>query len=169
MSTKWSPESWREKPISQVPQYPDDAQEPVISTVDANANAIAWFILKPIPPTRDDLRNLIALAPELKEPLTPLMEREGPINLSRLNLLTDEFPVLKTFTMGRNNPALMRKFAEDYIEADFERVPGIANGNVFGGQDQEFRTPLARRDDIVRAGVEQRIDHFQVSVRSRPH
>lgn len=128
--------------LNQVPEYPDEAQEPVISTVNANTNAIAWFILKPIPPTREDLLNLIAQVPELKEPLTPIMERAGPINLSRLNLLTDEYPVLETFTKGRNNPALMRKFAEDYIEADFERVPGIANGNVFGGQEQEFRVEV---------------------------
>lgn len=129
--------------LNQVSEYPADAKEPVISTVNANTNAIAWFILKPIPPTREDLRNLIAQMPELREPLTPLMEREGPINLSRLNLLTSEFPVLKTFTLGRNNPALMRKFAEDYIEAEFERVPGIANGNVFGGQEQEFRVEVS--------------------------
>ena len=50
--------------------------------------------------------------------------------------------MLKTFTLGRNNPALMRKFAEDYIEAVFERVPGVANGNVFGGQEQEFRVEV---------------------------
>ncbi|MDA1229503.1 MAG: efflux RND transporter permease subunit [Planctomycetota bacterium] len=128
--------------LNQVPEYPDDAREPVISTVNANTNAIAWFILKPIPPTREDLENLIAQAPELREPLKPIMDREGPINLARLNLLTDDYPVLKTFTLGRNNPALMRKFAEDYIEADFERVPGIANGNVFGGQEQEFRVEV---------------------------
>ncbi len=128
--------------LNQVPNYPDDAREPVISTVDANANAIAWFILKPIPPTREDLQNLIAQDPSLREPLAPIMEASGPINLPKLNLLTDRFPVLKTFTMGRNNPALMRKFAEDYIEAAFERVPGIANGNVFGGQEQEFRVEV---------------------------
>jgi HAE1 family hydrophobic/amphiphilic exporter-1 len=128
--------------LNQVPDYPDDAREPVISTVDGNATAIAWFILKPIPPTRDDLRNLIAQHPELEQPLAPLMEGDGPINLPKLNLLTDEYPVLTTFTLGRNNPALMRKFAEDYIEAAFERVPGIANGNVFGGQEQEFRVEV---------------------------
>jgi len=128
--------------LNQVAEYPADAREPVISTVNANTNAIAWFILKPIPPTREDLENLIAQAPELRTPLTPIMEREGPIDLARINLLTDKYPVLKTFTLGRNNPALMRKFAEDYIEADFERVPGIANGNVFGGQEQEFRVEV---------------------------
>jgi HAE1 family hydrophobic/amphiphilic exporter-1 len=55
--------------LNQVAEYPDDAREPVISTVDANANAIAWFILTPIPPTREDLRNLIAQNPELEAPL----------------------------------------------------------------------------------------------------
>lgn len=128
--------------LNQVPNYPDDAREPVISTVNANVNAIAWFILKPIPPTREDLNNLIAQDPSLKEPLAPLMEGTKPINLPKLNLLADQHPVLKTFTMGRNNPALMRKFAEEYIEAVFERVPGVANGNVFGGQEQEFRVEV---------------------------
>lgn len=128
--------------LNQVPNYPDDAREPVISTVDGNATAIAWFILKPIPPSREDLRNLIVQHPELEQPLASLMEGTEPINLPKLNLLTTEYPILKTFTLGRNNPALMRKFAEDYIEAAFERVPGIANGNVFGGQEQEFRVEV---------------------------
>ncbi len=129
--------------LNQVPEYPDDAREPVISTVNANTNAIAWFILKPVPPTREDLNNLIVRHPELKEPLEPLMQAKGPIDLARLNLLVPRFPVLSTFTLGRNNPALMRKFAEDYIEAEFERVPGIANANVFGGQEQEFRVVVS--------------------------
>ena len=129
--------------LNQVSDYPDDAREPVISTVNANVNAIAWFILKPIPPTREDLRNLIVQDPRLRDPLTPLIEGSEPVSLARLNLLADKFPVLKTFTLGRNNPARMRKFAEDTIEAEFERVPGVANGTVFGGQDQEFRVDVS--------------------------
>lgn len=125
--------------LNQVPEYPDDANEPVISTVNANTNAIAWFILKPVPPTHEDLRNLIKLHPELEEPLTPIMQTSGRIDLTQINALVDDHPVLETFVLGRNNPALMKKFAEDFIEAEFERVPGIANANVFGGQEQEFR------------------------------
>lgn len=125
--------------LNQVPDYPDDANEPVISTVNANTNAIAWFILKPVPPTKEDLRNLIALQPELAEPLAAVLAEPEPVNLTRINDLVDEHPVLKTFILGRNDPALMKKFAEDFIEAEFERVPGIANANVFGGQDQECR------------------------------
>lgn len=125
--------------LNQVPDYPDDAREPVISTVDATANAIAWFILQPLPPTHEDLRNLIAVHPELNEPLAPILALPEPVDLPRINRLVPEHPVLETFVLGRNNPALLRKFAEDFIEAEFERVPGIANANVFGGQEEEFR------------------------------
>jgi hydrophobic/amphiphilic exporter-1 (mainly G- bacteria), HAE1 family len=125
--------------LNQVPEYPDDANEPVISTVNANTNAIAWFILKPLPPTHEDLRNLIGLHPEMAAPLADIVDRPGRVELTRINDLVEEYPVLETFVLGRNNPALMKKYAEDFIEAEFERVPGIANANVFGGQDQEFR------------------------------
>jgi len=35
--------------LDQVPRYPDDADKPVIFSSDANASAIAWFILSPLP------------------------------------------------------------------------------------------------------------------------
>ncbi|MGB4708969.1 MAG: efflux RND transporter permease subunit [Fuerstiella sp.] len=125
--------------LNQVPEYPDDASEPVISTVNGNTNAIAWFILKPVAPTKEDLRNLVTQQPELAEPLKPILDSPKPVDLTVINDLAYRHPVLETFVLGRNNPALMKKFAEDFIEAEFERVPGIANANVFGGQEQEFR------------------------------
>ncbi len=33
--------------LNQVPSYPSDVDEPTVSTVGGNANAIAWFIIKP--------------------------------------------------------------------------------------------------------------------------
>ncbi|MCH8163625.1 MAG: efflux RND transporter permease subunit, partial [Proteobacteria bacterium] len=33
--------------LNQVPSYPDDVDEPMISTIGGNARAIAWFIIKP--------------------------------------------------------------------------------------------------------------------------
>jgi hypothetical protein len=114
----------------------------VISTANSGTKAIAWFILKPIPPSREDLRNLIAQDPALRQPLEALMAEPGPISLPKVNLLSEQYPVLRVFTEGRNNPALMRKFAEEYIEAEFERIGGIANANVFGGQEQEFRVEV---------------------------
>src|SRR5581483_12106163 len=34
---------------------------------------------------------------------------------------------------------LMRRFAEDFIEAWFERVPGVSNSNVVGGREDELQ------------------------------
>ena len=34
--------------LNRVPRYPDDAEEPVISTVGGDSRPIAWFIIKPI-------------------------------------------------------------------------------------------------------------------------
>ncbi len=34
--------------LNQVPSYPDDADEPVLATVGGDANAIAWFMIKPM-------------------------------------------------------------------------------------------------------------------------
>ncbi len=147
--------------LNQVPEYPDDANEPVISTVNANTNAIAWFILKPLPPTKEDLANLITLEPELAKPLANIMAAPGPVDLTRINDLVDDHPVLKTFVLGRNNPALMKKFAEDFIEAEFERVPGIANANVFGGQDQEFRI-VVNPSRLAALGVT--VDEFRTAL-----
>ncbi|MEZ6060085.1 MAG: efflux RND transporter permease subunit [Planctomycetaceae bacterium] len=125
--------------LNQVPQYPPDAREPTITSVDANANAVAWFILSPVPPTREDLQNLADQHPELAGPLDGMIRGQERISLVKLNSMVPEFPVLETFSLGRNNPALMRKFAEEFIESAFERVPGIANANVLGGQEQECR------------------------------
>lgn len=33
----------------------------------------------------------------------------------------------------------MRDFAEDYIESRFERVPGVANSNIYGGAEREMQ------------------------------
>lgn len=35
--------------LNRVPFYPEDVEEPVISSVGGNSRAIAWFILKPLP------------------------------------------------------------------------------------------------------------------------
>ncbi|MCI0482517.1 MAG: efflux RND transporter permease subunit, partial [Candidatus Dadabacteria bacterium] len=34
--------------LNQVPDYPDDVEQPVISTTDVGASAMAWFMLKPL-------------------------------------------------------------------------------------------------------------------------
>jgi HAE1 family hydrophobic/amphiphilic exporter-1 len=125
--------------LNQVSEYPEDAKEPVITTVNPNANAIAWFILKPITPTAVDLRAFVALYPELKSDLEPMIQGTVTIELSRLASIARTHPKLNILILGKNDPAKMKKFAEDLIEARFERVTGVANANVLGGREEEFR------------------------------
>ncbi|MFQ5732006.1 MAG: efflux RND transporter permease subunit [Planctomycetaceae bacterium] len=125
--------------LNQVPSYPENVDEPVITTVNPNSNAIAWFILKPLPPEREDLKAFAAAHPEHAELLQPMIDGQRGIDLSVLSGWAKTRPKLKALVTGRNEPAKMRKYAQDVIEARFERVKGIANANVLGGRDQEFR------------------------------
>ena len=128
--------------LNQVPNYPEDAREPVITSVDPNANAIAWFILKPLPPSVEQLESFTQKYPHLAEVLSPFIQGEEKIDISEISRLSRTHAELRVFIEGKHDPAKLRKFAEDVIEARFERVPGIANSNVYGGQEQEFRIIL---------------------------
>ncbi|MDX1433967.1 MAG: efflux RND transporter permease subunit [Gammaproteobacteria bacterium] len=43
--------------LNRVPRYPDDADEPVISTVGGRSRAVAWFIAKPLPGNTRDIQS----------------------------------------------------------------------------------------------------------------
>ena len=92
--------------LNQVKEYPDEVDEPVISSADTRGNAMAWFIFEPL---------------------------EGnPVNIET-----------------------MRDFVEDVIKARFERIPGVAASNVYGGRERELRVlvdpgKLAMRSLTVR-------------------
>lgn len=125
--------------LNQVPQYPVDAREPTISEGAMNVEYIAWVMLQPVPPSLDDLRGLVAEHPELQSTLGPYLERSTPPQMFVLTKLAQTNPALREMLSNLPDPTLMRKFAEDTIEARFERVPGISNSNVLGGREQEFR------------------------------
>ena len=76
--------------LNQVSDYPDDAEEPSISTVGQDARAIAWFIIK----TSDDNERSIES---------------------------------------------YRDFVEEVIQSKFERVPGVARSEIYGGREKELR------------------------------
>jgi hydrophobic/amphiphilic exporter-1 (mainly G- bacteria), HAE1 family len=92
--------------LNQVKEYPDEVDEPVISSADTRGNAMGWFIFRPL---------------------------EGnPTNIET-----------------------MRDFAEDVIKARFERIPGVAASNVYGGRERELQVlvdpgKLATRSLTVR-------------------
>ncbi|MBL1142454.1 MAG: efflux RND transporter permease subunit [Proteobacteria bacterium] len=76
--------------LNQVPDYPDDADEPSIKSVGQNARAIAWFMIK---------------------------ANEG-----------NERPIES-----------YKDYVEEIVQSRFERVPGVARSEIYGGSDRELR------------------------------
>ena len=62
--------------LEQVPRYPDDAQKPIISSVDPGANAMAWFILVNDPEAeREDPPDVATLLTFTEDFIKPEFER----------------------------------------------------------------------------------------------
>ena len=76
--------------LNQVPSYPEDADEPTISTIGGNARAIAWFIIKPMDGNKRDISSY-------------------------------------------------KDYVEEVVQTRFERVPGIARSEIYGGREHEIR------------------------------
>ncbi len=125
--------------LNLVAKYPVDAREPTISEGAANTEFVCWIILKPLPPTKQELASFVEVHPELKEPLKKYLDGSRPVDLGRLTGWKEKYPAIEELLRGRADPTRMRKFTEDFIEARFERVPGVAASNVLGGQEEEFR------------------------------
>ncbi|MDV2480271.1 MAG: efflux RND transporter permease subunit [bacterium] len=67
--------------LNQVPSYPDEADEPVISSVNIRGNAIAWFILKPKPGNPVNINHLRDFADDF---VKPLIERVSGVARSNI-------------------------------------------------------------------------------------
>ena len=130
--------------LQQVPEYPEEADEPVISTSDPRANAIAWFILRPRAGSPEEIRAFQAENPEVASLLEPAATAHNAgLRTRRLLMLVDEHPELREPLADLLPPDVdvpkLSRFAEDNIEAAFERVPGVSNSNVFGGREDEMQ------------------------------
>jgi HAE1 family hydrophobic/amphiphilic exporter-1 len=135
------------KRLDQVQAYPEDADKPVIATSGSSDSPIAWFILG------SRMRPLEAFLayqeshPESRELLQPVLTaletgRDGLAELRLRRLVRaheEQYPGLKELLPAAVDISLERKFAEDTIEALFERVDGVSNANVIGGRDPELQ------------------------------
>lgn len=130
--------------LQQVPEYPEDADEPIISSSSTSDSPIAWFILRPWVASSEQIAQFQAEHPELAELLEPSRRAEKPgLTTRRLQQLVAEHPeiepeIRELLPQDIEVPKL-RRFVEDYVEAAFERVPGVANSNVFGGREDELQ------------------------------
>ncbi|MBI2818662.1 MAG: efflux RND transporter permease subunit [Acidobacteria bacterium] len=55
----------------------------------------------------------------------------------------NQFPIMFLSVSGDMEPRLLREFAEDQIQYRIERVPGVGQVNVFGGDRREIHVNLA--------------------------
>jgi len=67
--------------LDQVKNYPDDADNPTISSVDVRSNAIAWFILKPLPENKENIYNYHDFADEFIKPRLERVRGVGSSNI----------------------------------------------------------------------------------------
>jgi HAE1 family hydrophobic/amphiphilic exporter-1 len=130
--------------LQQVPQYPEDADEPVISTSGSNDSPIAWFVLRPRVATAAEIGAFQQANPDLAEMLeSARLAHNSGLRTRRLQDLVEKHPEIKDRVRELLPPEIdvpqLRLFAENHIEAAFERVEGVSNSNVFGGQEEEMQ------------------------------
>ena len=126
--------------LQQVPEYPIDADEPVVSTSSLADRPIAWFILGEIPPTNEVIRAFEAEHPDLADVSAPAIRTSHiGLKLRRLRLAAADHPEIEEILPEPIDVPKLRRFAEDMIEARFERVTGVSNSDVMGGREVEMQ------------------------------
>ena len=126
--------------LSQVREYPDEANEPVINLANSSDNPIGWFILSERVPTDDEIESFLGQHPNLREAMQPaLVAGAGALRYKRLTALAETHEAVRAFLPETRDISTLQLFAEDTIEARFERVDGVANCNVLGGRERELQ------------------------------
>ena len=152
--------------LAQVPDYPEDAKEPVINTSNAADRPIAWFILSQRVPDRAEADKLLAQHPELK----PAIDKAYA---AKSEGLADAPPAAagregaRAWQPGCRRSRTFRRSAssaEDFIEAAFERVEGVSNANVLGGREEELQLVI---DPQKLAARNLTINHVRQALRTQ--
>lgn len=126
--------------LQQVREYPESADEPIITTANSSNRPIAWIILSPRVPTIEELALASQGKPELSEALAPALKAFSlGLRLRRLQEAAKKSPAVAALLPPILDMTQFKKFAEDVIESRLERVDGVANANVIGGREQELQ------------------------------
>lgn len=127
--------------LQQVPEYPEEADQPVISTSNSSDRPIAWFILSTRMPTDEKIVEFQNDHPELADRLEMVRDAHNVgLAMLRLRLLAKEHAEIGEVLLPYDgiDVTKLRRYAEDEIEARFERVPGVSQSNVLGGLEDQM-------------------------------
>lgn len=126
--------------LQQVREYPEDAFQPVVSTSNLSDRPIAWFILGQKTPEESDFTAFVARHPALETVIAPARRTNNPgIRMRRLGDLVERYPEVAELIPEPIDVPKRRLFAEDFIESRLERVEGVSNANVLGGEVEEMQ------------------------------
>jgi HAE1 family hydrophobic/amphiphilic exporter-1 len=127
--------------LQQVRDYPQDADQPVITTANSADRPIAWFILSARHPTNEKISEFAAKHPDLQADLQKVLQAHNVgVAMLRLRILAAEHPEVKELLPPDSlDVTKLRRFAEDEIESRFERVAGVSQSNVIGGLEDELQ------------------------------
>ncbi|TWT29402.1 Multidrug resistance protein MdtB [Posidoniimonas corsicana] len=127
--------------LSQVPEYPEDVDLPVVSSANSSSRPIAWFILSALPATDEQILAFAEAHPALKSQLDRIAATENiGLRMHRLRELAAQHPEAAVLLPP---PDLkvdhLRRFAEDELADRFKNVDGVAQSNVIGGLEEELQ------------------------------
>ncbi|MCE2791725.1 MAG: efflux RND transporter permease subunit, partial [Blastopirellula sp.] len=126
--------------LEQVREYPQDADKPVIRTSNQFDRSVATLILGPIPPSRERIEKFAAAHPEMQTDLQRVLRATTPALLVyRLKELATKYPVAGELVPPDIDVGAYGKFAEDVVEAQLERVPGVADVFIRGGRRRQLQ------------------------------
>jgi hydrophobic/amphiphilic exporter-1 (mainly G- bacteria), HAE1 family len=127
--------------LNQVREYPADADQPIITTANSSDQPIAWFMLGALPPSVEQMQAFAEKHPQLSKELERCIKTNNAgLLLLRLQMLAKEHSEAKQLLPPEDlDVTKLRRFAEDEIEARFERVPGVSQSNVIGGLEDEMQ------------------------------
>jgi HAE1 family hydrophobic/amphiphilic exporter-1 len=126
--------------LQQVREYPEDADQPVISTANSDDRPIAWFMLSARRPSDQQLVEFRDRHPKLASRIQAIRESHSEgLRVFRLRAMAVDHPEVTELLPPDVDVTRMRRFAENEIESRFERVPGISQSNVFGGLEEELQ------------------------------
>jgi HAE1 family hydrophobic/amphiphilic exporter-1 len=128
--------------LQQVREYPEEADQPVISTSNSSDRPIAWFILSTRMATDEQIVAFQNEHPELADKLEMVRKAHNVgLAMLRLRLLAKEHAEIGEILLPYDgiDVTKLRRFAEDEIEARFERVSGVSQSNVLGGLQDEMQ------------------------------
>jgi hydrophobic/amphiphilic exporter-1 (mainly G- bacteria), HAE1 family len=133
--------------LQQVREYPIDADQPIISTSSTSDRSIAFFILSSRIPPDEVLEQFMEKYPATEDVVRRAMRAHAPgLSEMRLREASEQFPeIAEELLPPQVDVTTLRRFAENFIEARFERVKGVGDARVFGGRVAELQVVIDPR------------------------